>query len=251
MTVRFSYINLTDSADLNPSSQTTELPASNIQDPIPTKVWRTTGTSSENLVLDLGAPKQATVVVLLEHNLTASATITLQANSSDSWSTPPFSANLDHHEKNIIKFFNQAQYRFWRLLLSDSGNPDNYLQLGRLWIGGHFQPDRDFHKNFTIETSDPTAIIYSDSGSKFATLRTPFRRLKISFPNTKQKTEFDQLLTTVNRSNNFIIALDPENTVWQDGLHNYTLYAHLDSDPQWSHRVNDRWALNLNIRETI
>lgn len=251
MPIRFSYTNLTDTAILTPSSQLSTLPASNLKNPLPTCVWRTSGKTSENLVIDLGSAQQAALVALIGYNLTSAAAVTLQANSSDAWSSPPFSQSLQHHGSIIIKFFDSAQYRYWRLLLADPDNPDDFIQLGRLWLGRYFQPDRDFSKDLSIDTVDPSIITYTASGAKLATLRTPYRRLKISFPSTQQKNTFDPFLSAVGLSQDFIVALDPENLVWPDGLHDYTLYCHLAADPDWSHRIGDRWSLRLDLRETV
>ena len=251
MTIRFSYANLVDSADLTPSSQISTLPAANLQDSRPTAVWRTEGCADESVVIDLGSPGTATLAALLEHNLTSSATISLQANSADSWTSPPFSASLDWHPSIIIELFNQVSYRYWRLAVADSANPDGYLQIGRLWLGDCFQPARDFDKDFSIRRVDPSEVSYGDSGSRTVSDRTPYRVASIRFSSTAEKDAFDQLIAAVGAGKDFIAALDPDGLVWSDGLHDYTLYCHLESAPEWGHRVNDRWSLAMRLRETI
>ena len=251
MTIRFSFHNLIDDATLTPSSQVASLPASNLQNPSPTIIWRTTDKDSENLLVDLGDPQNSSLIVLLNHNLKPDANITLQANSSDSWSSPPFAQTLNWHEYLIIKYFDQALYRYWRLLISDSTNQDGYIQIGRLWIGTFYQPTHDISRNFTVEHVDPSIVSYSASGTKYVTQRTPFRRLNISFQNTNQKAQFDEILEATKSFKDFIISIDPENSVWQTGIHDYSIYCHLENTPDWKHILNDRWALNLSLRETV
>ena len=251
MTIRFSYTNLVDAADLDPSSQLATLPADNLQDPRPTAVWRTNGCTEESIVIDLGAPAAATLAALLEHNLSSAATVSLQANSADSWTSPPFSTSLDWHSSIIIKFFAQTSYRYWRLVLADSANPDGYLQIGRLWLGDCFQPARDFSRDFSLRRVDPSEVSYGDSGSRVVSDRTPYRIATIKFPSTDEKDAFDQMIDAVGAGGDFIAALDPASQVWSDGLHDYTLYCHLDGTPEWGHRVNDSWSLSMRLRETI
>jgi len=251
MTVRFSYINFADAAELTASSETTGLPATNLLDPRPTRVWRTSGAASENLVLDLLTAESVSLAALLEHNLTSDATLTLQANSSDAWEAPPLEESLAWHGGLIVKFFAAAEYRYWRLLIADAGNPDGFIQLGRIWLGGYFQPSRDFGKDFSLRRVDPSPVVYSDSGSKSVGERTPYRVVELNFPGTDEKAEFEQLIEVAGVGGDLIAALDPVNAVWSDGLHDYTLYCHLESAPEWSHRVNQRWSLRLRLRETI
>lgn len=251
MAVHFSYENHADGASLTASSQEAAMPAANVQDPRPTVVWRATGCSSEQIVFDLGAAKNLSVVALLGFNLTSGAQLSLQANSSDSWTSPPFDESLDYHADIIIQYFQQASYRYWRLLLADSGNPDGYIQAGRVWLGSLFEPARDISSDFSLRRVDPSSVVYSDSGSRIVACRTPYRLLQLRLPSTNEKPDFDALLGAVGKSGDFIVSLDPTNSVWQDGLHNYTVYCHLADDPEWIHRVGDRWSLRLTLRETI
>ncbi len=251
MTVRFCYENVADEAELTASSETSSLPASNVQDPRPTRVWRTSGAASESLVLDLGTARSVSMAALLEHNLTAEATVTLQANSSDSWGSPPLEESLGWHSGLIVEFFEAAEYRYWRLVIADGGNADGYVQIGRVWLGGYFQPARDFSKDFTVRRVDPSTVVYSDSGSKSVGERTPYRVVELNFPSTEEKAEFEQVVEAAGVGGDLIAALDPGNEVWSDGQHDYTLYCHLESAPDWSHRINDRWSLRLRLRETV
>jgi hypothetical protein len=251
MTVRFSYVNLADAADLSASSEVSTLPATNLQDPRPTRIWRAEGASNESVVFDLGQAASATLAVLLEHNLTSNATVLLQANGSDSWDDPAFESELLWHEQIIIKFFAATSYRYWRLAIADAANPDGFIQAGRFWLGNYFQPERDFSRDFSIARVDPSPVVYSDSGSRSAGERTPYRSVSLLFPGTDEKAEFEEMIAAVGRSKDLMVALDPESTVWSDGLHGYSVYCHLERDAEWVHKVGDRWALRLNLRETI
>ncbi len=252
MGIRFSYINHVDSGGISASSEVSTLPVSNIQDPRPTKVWRSAGTSAEYLAVDLGSAKSVSVATILCHNLSASAQPTLKAHSvDDDWGNAPFSESLDHHPDLITKFFSTVAYRYWRLNFNDSSNPDGYIQIGRFWLGTYFQPERDFSRDFAIQRVDPSITVYSDAGSKTVCQRTPYRQLNLVFPSTEDKEEFDTLFNAVGREGDLLAFLDPNNIVWSDGLHEYTIYCHLASSPEWVHRIKRRWSLRLRLRETI
>ena len=78
-----------DGATITGSSQAnTDLVPGNVVHDHVSKMWRTTGKASENIVFDLGTATKITVFSMFTFNLTASATVTLQANASNSWGRP-------------------------------------------------------------------------------------------------------------------------------------------------------------------
>lgn len=95
--------------------------------------WQSTGDSSENIVVDLGSAQAVTAFLIGDHNLTAGATITLQANSSNSWGSPAYSQVVTVQDPAYL-YLSQT-YRYWRVLLADASNPDGYIKIGELYIG--------------------------------------------------------------------------------------------------------------------
>ena len=70
------------------------------------------------------------------HNLTNSATLKVQGNSTDSWSSPPVNETLSVSAgKAIAKCFTGGSYRYWRVLFADASNPDGYLEIPNIWLG--------------------------------------------------------------------------------------------------------------------
>ena len=97
-----------DAATITGSSQanTDLVPANVVHDHV-SKMWRTTGKASENIVFDLGTATNITVFSMFTFNLTASATVTLQANASDSWGSPSYSQALTiatDADGNVLRF---------------------------------------------------------------------------------------------------------------------------------------------------
>lgn len=90
---------------------------------------------------DLGSPKTVTSVILQYHNFTSSATITLQANSSDTWSSPSFSQTLSWASEVILAYTNLT-YRYVRLVIDDPTNPDGYIRIGNVFLGTYLELSR-------------------------------------------------------------------------------------------------------------
>ncbi|MBW2619285.1 MAG: hypothetical protein JRC92_10465 [Deltaproteobacteria bacterium] len=78
------------------------------------------------LKADLKSAQQVTSTALLDHNLTSGATITLEANSTDSWVSPAYSQVLTWTEGHLVLSLDQT-YRWWRLVIDDPTNPDGFL----------------------------------------------------------------------------------------------------------------------------
>ena len=152
-----------DAATITGSSQanTDLVPANVVHDHV-SKMWRTTGKASENIVFDLGTATKITVFSMFTFNLTSAATVTLQANASDSWGSPSYSQVLtiatdaDSAVHQRIVFFLDQTYRYFRLLLADAGNADTYLQIGRIAAGEYYETTRNINQGFNISMFDPS-----------------------------------------------------------------------------------------------
>jgi hypothetical protein len=84
------------------------------------------------IVIDLGSAQQVTAFALLDHNLTAATTtLTLQANSSDSWGSPAYVQALTVTDP--LPYYLDQTYRYWRLSIVDSAI--TYVQIGELFLG--------------------------------------------------------------------------------------------------------------------
>jgi len=95
--------------------------------------WMSTGDASESLVIDLGSAKLVTAFVLLDHNLTSGATLTLQGHTANSWSSPSYS--VAQTVGDPIASYLSETYQYWRVLITDASNPDGYLKIGDVYLG--------------------------------------------------------------------------------------------------------------------
>jgi hypothetical protein len=104
--------------------------------------WRTPDgvTALASLICDTGLPQGAFVdtAAILGHNLTRSATVTLQGSAVSDFSTVGFSTVLNSEELNtyyISPDLPTAGFRYWRFLIEDPTNPDGYLKIGTIIFG--------------------------------------------------------------------------------------------------------------------
>jgi len=164
------------------------------------KHWRSTGVSSENLQLDLGSAQSIDILGLLNHNLTSSATITINGGSSANPNGAQYTTTITYREFDAFKLLSSAQsWRYWKVIIADSTNTDGYIRIGFVMLGlatelaFHWQHGATAEDQFsTLFRRSPGGAIYAEpvydclkfswefgpiTVAEMATLRTLYRSL--------------------------------------------------------------------------
>jgi hypothetical protein len=249
MAIRFLWDNLADAATLTVSSESADFPAVNLKDRRYKIHHRTTGVTSEWWKWNLGEAKDIYAFLFWYHNFQSGATIKIQANSSDLWDAPAFEETLTWSTFKLVKYFSSVKtYQWWRLWVQDAGNPDGYLRGGRPFLGGFFEPSRNFHKDWKRAIVDFSDIEYSSGGQAFANEKDVYYRFDLSFPSilTPDDATFDTIGKTVARKKAFFITINPSDPV------NSTYYVHSLSDWELKHVFGGKtYQLDLSLREEL
>lgn len=249
MAIRFLWNNLADAATLTVSSESADFPAVNLKDRRYKIHHRTTGVTSEWWKWNLGEAKDIYAFLFWYHNFQSGATIKIQANSSDLWDAPAFEETLTWSTFKLVKYFSSVKtYQWWRLWVQDAGNPDGYLRGGRPFLGGFFEPSRNFHKDWKRAIVDFSDIEYSSGGQAFANEKDVYYRFDLSFPSilTPDDATFDTIGKTVARKKAFFITINPSDPV------NSTYYVHSLSDWELKHVFGGKtYQLDLSLREEL
>lgn len=94
-------------------------------------------TAVDNLVFDLGSAQNVTAFALMNHNFVASqSTFKLQANSSDSWSSPPYDNSITVTNTYQIEYLDET-YRYWRTDPTDGALSE--VSIGELFLGEYLE----------------------------------------------------------------------------------------------------------------
>lgn len=113
--------------------------------------WRSDGVGVAVTVdVDLGSAQAVDVVALCDHNLSAAAVIAIAGNSTASWGSPPLSETITRQATNVLRYLTTGSrtYRYWRLTLTDTANPDGYLRLGELFLGTYTEFSGNFDRQW-------------------------------------------------------------------------------------------------------
>ncbi len=155
-------------------------------------------TTSVTLVCDLGGATAISAFVLGDHNLTDTATITLEANATNSWGSPAYSQAVTRLELAYL-YLNET-YRYWRVVIDDASNATGYVEIGILYLGGYLELTR----NADWGASHDLAFTLTESLSAFGVRRNLVNvkhetfALTYSFLSTAETTALRTMAITVN-----------------------------------------------------
>jgi hypothetical protein len=127
-----------DAASITATSNNASFPDSNLRydKSVPlANVWKSAALATGPTILfDFGASHNWNVVILLNHNLTSAATVTVTAGTTNA--TADFSQSMTWREFDMY-YRNGATltYRYMRLFFSDAANPDTYISVGKVLVG--------------------------------------------------------------------------------------------------------------------
>jgi len=228
MGVRILYNSDTwDAGTITSSSEVTGLEDDNAVQGFVGKPWRATGDSSEYWRVDLGSATNLTCFGIFGHNFTSSATVKLQANTSNSFGSPPFDQTLTIATDSdgvvlprLVFFLNQT-YRWWNIDVADASNPDGYLEAGRIIAGQHWEPTRTITDGFNMRRRDLSAGERTPGVGWYKRERKRARTANVGFElfDRAQHEKFDTVFTKVGDSGHLVLSIDPTNYPSKDSMY--------------------------------
>lgn len=247
--MRIAYTNLVDSAALSASSENVIYPVENVQNGRLAKPWRTTSTTGVNCIVDLGAATAVSTVAIMGHTLTTSATLTIEANSADSWAAPAWSTTLTSLSGVILKYLDAAQtYRYWRFTMEDASSGSAYIDIGRLWLSSYLQVDPSSITEFTVGKERSDTVTVGRGKQKFATEGVGWRTFDLRFKvhSGTMLTAIQTLYDTVGNHESIIFS-------HFDSIRTYPIvepvYCSIDGGIDFSHRRSMKFDYALKLTE--
>lgn len=229
---------LSDAAALTPSTEAPALPATNLLRPDPFHGWRTLTAINSTLTIDLGATKPVRLIWLGYTNATATAIwAVLAANSVAELSSGPgySSGNLSHWPTPNLDLMGWKRthaylwlpapiaFRYWRISVADTGNPDGYYQAGRLYMANAWVPakppqmgegSRGIDIGWSMAVKDASELERPIRGGAIVRPRGKWRelRLSLSFLAEDEMFENAHMIDRLRGASGDVLVLrDPEN----------------------------------------
>lgn len=123
------------------------------------ETWRSASalTPQEIVIQSNDLTTHPDMFVILNHNFSENAVVTLKASNSLDFTTPALTLSFIYNPKHmIISQDLGAAFNYYKITVSDSGNPCGYVEIGKI-VGGRtftFANEEDMTETFSIKTDD-------------------------------------------------------------------------------------------------
>jgi hypothetical protein len=249
--MRFCYINAFDdeSYELTANSEDPSYPIENVKDYQLTKKYWTTGCSDEWVKIDGGASEAitGTFAFIAGHNLTVGATIKIQGNDTDVWTSPTVDETLTWASGIIWKAFAEDDLEFWRFTFADAANLDGVIKIGRLWLGtSYFDLTAWSDPAFDRQTVDTSVITRSVTGQVYGDERITYKEYTFQFPDLSDtdRVNLETMYETVKKTKPILLVPNPSDTTL------LPIYG-IITDWKLSHNIAWRWRASMTISEAL
>ena len=232
---------------LTVSSEATGFSKENLLHRWHTWCWRSTGVVSEWVKRNLWEAYAISYIIIKNHNFTSDAVLKIQANTTDSWAAPPVDVTIPITADRIIKFFSPAEtYQWWRILIADPGNLDGYLEMGRPYIGGYFEPINNFSVGSVKKLKDPSIKLRSSGGQYSVDEKEHYREWYYDFAAIEDPDQdtFEDIFDHVGQSEPYFIVEDADDA-WET-----TYYVQNLKDWEIAENIaEETFALKIEVEE--
>lgn len=233
--VRFLLSSVHDVSTLSEASQKTGLPSENVQDQLIRKVYRTTSKSAQYVVFDAGGATGFNCFFVGNINFTKNAVIKVQANASNSWTTPSVDVTitmetdkLGNPVPKLAHFWDSVQsYRYARFYFDDGGNATSSLEIGRIMFGRYTEPLYNTRDGFRKRFIDPSRGSKTRGRQSYWNERRKYMELSysVAYAPTAQQNELQSIYSQVGRHDSFVLFYSPESNPVLD-----TIYTNFEDD---------------------
>lgn len=278
-----AYPNRGDGAALSGGSWSSGLPLDNLKDRRILKVARSsdTMTTSTQFNIDLVRSRSIKVLALVAHNLSLDAQYRITADDDGSFTGPGYqtewrnvwpsmysSETLEWEDENfwdgsissdyisgypavLLHLADTLPFRFWRIELSDTTNPDGYIDLGRLFMSEQRSPTYNFSLGAKLGFESRTDIEESKGGSEFFDINRPRRTYNFTLKALSDQEAYEwmyELMLKADTHSELLVIPDPTDEI---NRHRRTFLARITAPSQLEQIAYGLHATSLSIKELI
>ena len=256
--MRISYSNFIDdleSTAIAASSEDSSYPIEYTQDQRLTTQWHSEDATTHTVIFDLGATTSCSIFAIMAHNLVSGGTVVVNGNdvitevsSVMTWITSDQSSTqtITYNDDMMVKFVSPISNRYWQFTFS--GQTQNGIQIGRLWIGDYIDISPSSLDDFSVTKKRDDIVVYGKNRQKYASIGDGWRQIQLTFPRTSP-TALSSIFTfydTVGKHSSFIFCNF-------DTLRGYELvepmYCSIAEDIGFSHARNQFYTYSLTLEE--
>lgn len=218
--------------------------------------------TSEWLRFDLGSgfnPKAFILIGLRNTSIKLSdtATIKLQGNSADVWTSPSYETTIAYNDTAISAFgttgLHTSALRYWRLYIVDASNVNGYVEISNIYLGDFYSPTQGAVQ-FPLASKyvDLGTTTFSESGNGFSDIRQQTQEYSLDWKYLN-KTEIESLDDFIQLTGSvypFFISMDPDG-VFSSSSNRYIRYVKLKDAPSYNLDLPNLFSSNWSLREEL
>lgn len=203
-----AFRNRIDASTLSGGSWESSLPISNLKNRVLGRVARSTDATLASTIIDIDYTKDVNVRLfgLINHNFSLSAKARIRGASDsgftsavvdtgwvdvwrvvfpygtlewedDNWFDGRYSAEQrEGYTATFVSIFTRNYLaRYWRIEIDDAGNPDGFVQLGRIFMGPAWQPSVNMIIGASLAWVPNTGVQEAINGAEYFQRHTPHR----------------------------------------------------------------------------
>jgi hypothetical protein len=204
-----------------------------------TDTWRSAGLSAQDITVDFGAAQSVDLIGILNHNLTTFATIEIAAGTSTAYAN--YSTTITWREFDAFTRLSSAQsYRYWRIRITDTSNPDGFIEVGYVLLGSLVQPGFTFRYDWDLNTDIRSAEVTTEFDTPYVEAIFTIRKMNLDFgPLTDANMEIVRTLHRRTKRNIYPVFILPSRS-GSDGF-----FMKLDDDINEEIRIRRYCTISL------
>lgn len=259
--IRFCDNQKIESANYTVTNEDASFLFSNAIDTVRSKIFKATNNNDWRLVVDLGFPDTVNSLHIFGPlgdalGITREATIRIEADNVNAWTSPDFSETITISNDNQIVHFLATlnlTYRFWSVYIDDPTNPD-FINFGYIYLGDYTNPEfRTITRGFKWTHVDETTVQKSLNGTPYFNELTRydfFSGLNLGFVLNADRSLLEELYQRVGKFTPMPISIDPETKTASD-INKLTRFARFATSLEMTHQVFEYFEMSFDLEEVI
>ena len=243
------YDNKVQTATISATVENPDYPfSSGLKDTRLSRIGKTIDTEDQAILFEFTANIVSEYAVILKHNFTSSATVKLQANTLDDWTTPPLDEDFIAYGNSLVCKVT-GEYDFWRIFIDDPTNTASGLEIGYVFLGEALTMP-GFNRPKVLGNRSNSIAQKSTSGQLYGDRRLNYKSAEITFPDVTetQRQEIKTFWNTVDVVQPFTLL------IWESDLTvEEPIYCSLTDELSWEQLDYEglTWTLGLKFEEVF
>lgn len=220
--------------------------ASNLLDQRLSSQWLTDTATSQSVVFSFSAAIDVNTIGILGHNITSACTVTVEANTANSWITPAYSSTLTVYETGpVLRFLGSTQtYRYWRITFAGQAS----LEIGRIWLGEYLSISPSSLLDYRVTDNRNDTVVIGRGRQLYGNEGTAWRTVELSFPKSAYT-----MIDSIREMYSYVGLYRSLIFCNFDDLRTYQLvepmYCHIGRPIQFTHTDRQKYTYNLLLEE--